>query len=150
MDFSYSEEQQMLQDSVSKFIEQDYDWDSRKAIVDSDSGYSAAHWQLFAELGWLTVPFKEEDGGFGGSAVDLIVVMEEFGKGLVVEPFLVNTILAGSALAELGSEAQKEALLVPLMAGTMQLALAYAEPHGHKSVVLNGGMADKLLVSVRP
>ena len=171
MDFSYSEEQQMLQDSVSKFIEQDYDWDSRKAIVDSDSGYSAAHWQLFAELGWLTVPFKEEDGGFGGSAVDLIVVMEEFGKGLVVEPFLVNTILAGSALAELGSEAQKEALLVPLMAGTMQLALAYAEPqsrfnlssvtctgvvengqmviNGHKSVVLNGGMADKLLVSVR-
>ena len=87
----------MLQSSISKFVEQDYDWDSRRAIVASEAGYSAAHWQLFAELGWLTVPFKEADGGFGGSAVDLIVVMEEFGKGLVVEPFLVNTVLAGSA-----------------------------------------------------
>lgn len=171
MDFSYNEEQQMLKDSVSKFVSQDYDWDSRRAIVDSDSGYSSAHWQLFAELGWLTVPFPEADGGLGGSAVDLIVVMEEMGKGLVVEPFMANTVLAGGMLSMLGDSAQKEALLTPLMAGELQLALAFAETenryelnqiacagelsgnslviNGHKSMVLNGGNAQQLLVAIR-
>lgn len=171
MDFSYSEEQQMLQDSIGKFISQDYDWDSRQAIAKSDKGFSAEHWKLFAELGWLTVPFKEEDGGFGGSAVDLIVMMEEFGKGLLVEPFLANTVLAGAALAAAGSEEQKAQLLTPMMEGNLQLAFAYAETqsryeaanveckaeivgdkvtiNGHKAVVLNGESAEKLLVSVR-
>jgi alkylation response protein AidB-like acyl-CoA dehydrogenase len=171
MDFSYSEEQQMLQDSIGKFISQDYDWDSRQAIAKSDKGFSAEHWQLFAELGWLTVPFKEEDGGFGGSAVDLIVMMEEFGKGLLVEPFLANTVLTGAALAEAASDEQKAQLLTPMMEGSLQLAFAYAEPqsryeaanveckaevagdqvtiNGHKSVVLNGESAEQLLVSVR-
>jgi len=171
MDVSYSEEQQMLQDSVSKFISQDYDWDSRQAIAKSDAGFSTENWQLFAELGWLTVPFKEEDGGFGGSAIDLIVMMEEFGKGLLVEPFLANTVLAGSLLTEAANEEQKSTLLAPMMEGNLQLAFAYAEPqsryevanvqciaevtgdefviNGKKSVVLNGEAADKLLVSVR-
>jgi len=171
MDFSYSEEQQMLQDSVSKFISQDYDWDSRQAIAKSDAGFSTKNWQLFAELGWLTVPFKEEDGGFGGSAIDLIVMMEEFGKGLLVEPFLANTVLAGTLLTEAANEEQKSTLLAPMMEGKLQLAFAYAEPqsryeaanvqcsaesngdqlviNGYKAVVLNGEAADKLLVSVR-
>lgn len=171
MDFSYSEEQQMLQDSVSKFVSQDYDWDSRRAIVDSELGFSEQHWQLFAELGWLTVPFREEDGGLGGSAVDLMVMMEEFGKGLVVEPFLANTVLAGNLISELASSEQKESLLPALLGGELQLALAFAETgnryelaqiscsgevnddaltiNGHKSVVLNGGRADQLLVAVR-
>jgi len=171
MDFSYSEEQRMLQDSISKFISQDYDWDSRQTIAKSDAGFSTEHWQLFAELGWLTVPFKEEDGGFGGSAIDLIVMMEEFGKGLLVEPFLANTILAGTVLTEAANEEQKSTLLAPMMEGKLQLAFAYAEPqsryeaanvqcsaeatgdqlviNGHKAVVLNGEAADKLLVSVR-
>jgi alkylation response protein AidB-like acyl-CoA dehydrogenase len=171
MDFSYSEEQQMLQSSVSKFITQDYDWDSRQAVVKSDAAFNAAHWKLFADLGWLTVPFKEEDGGLGGSAVDLIVVMEEFGRGLLIEPFLANTILAGTAISELGSEDQKAALIGAVMEGSLQLALAYAETqsrynlsnvstlaeskgdqlviNGHKSVVLNGDSADKLVVVVR-
>ncbi len=171
MDFSYSEEQQMLQDSISKFINQDYEWDSRQAIAKSDSGFSSDHWKLFAELGWLTVPFKEEDGGFGGSAVDLIVMMEEFGKGLLVEPFLANTVLAGTVLAERASAEQKADLLAPVMEGSLQLAFAFAEPqaryelaniectasesdgqyiiNGHKSVVLNGESAEKILVSVR-
>jgi len=171
MDFSYSEEQQMLQDSISKFINTEYDWDSRQAIAKSETGFSADHWQMFAELGWLTVPFKEDDGGFGGSAVDLIVTMEEFGKGLLVEPFLANTILAGTLIAEAGSSEQKTELLTPLMEGNLQLAFAYAEPqsryelanvqcsavingdemvlNGHKAVVLNGAAAEKILVSVR-
>ncbi|MCX2979662.1 pimeloyl-CoA dehydrogenase small subunit [Halieaceae bacterium IMCC14734] len=171
MDFSYNEEQQMLKDSVGKFVSQDYDWDSRRAIVDSDSGYSSAHWKLFADLGWLTVPFLEADGGLGGSAVDLIVVMEEMGKGLVVEPFMANTVLAGGLLSALADSGQKEALLAPLMAGELQLALAFAETenryelnqiacggeingdtlviNGHKSMVLNGGVAQQLLVAIR-
>ena len=74
MDFSYSDEQQMLQDSVQKFVYSQYDFDTRRKIINSDAGYSAEYWSLFAELGWLTVPFSEEDGGFGGSAVDLMVV----------------------------------------------------------------------------
>jgi alkylation response protein AidB-like acyl-CoA dehydrogenase len=161
----------MLQQSVSKFISQDYDWDSRQAIAKSATGFSAEHWQLFAELGWLTIPFKEDDGGFGGSAVDLIVTMQEFGKGLLVEPFLANTILAGTVISEAGSSEQKATLLAPLMEGSLQLAFAYAEPqsryelsnvqcsvvingdemvlNGHKSVVLNGAAAEKILVSVR-
>ncbi len=171
MDFSYSEEQQMLQDSVSRFINKDYDFDSRWQITDSPKGYSDGHWKLFAELGWLMVPFSEEQGGLGGSAVDLIVVMEEFGKGMVVEPFIATAVMAGGLIAEAGSDKQKKALLEPLMDGELQLAFAFTEPQsrfnladvkchaqrqgnewllsGHKSVVLNGPSADKIIVAAR-
>lgn len=171
MDFSYSEEQQMLKDSVSRFINKDYGFDSRWQITDSPKGYSDAHWKLFAELGWLMVPFSEEQGGFGGSAVDLIVVMEEFGKGMVVEPFIATAVMAGGLIAEAGSDKQKKALLEPLMDGELQLAFAFTEPQsrfnladvkcnaqrqgnewllsGHKSVVLNGPSADKVIVAAR-
>ena len=84
MDFSYSEVQQMLQDSVQKFVSKSYDFDTRTKIVASEEGYSKENWQLFAELGWLAVPFSEESGGLGGSAVDLMVMMEEFGKAMLV------------------------------------------------------------------
>ncbi len=74
----------MLQDSVARFITQDYEFDKREKIVASETGYSKENWQLFADLGWLMVPFSEDDGGLGGSAVDLMLVMQEFGKGMVV------------------------------------------------------------------
>jgi alkylation response protein AidB-like acyl-CoA dehydrogenase len=89
VDFSYSEVQQMLQDSVQKFVSKSYDFDTRTKIIASEEGYSKENWQLFAELGWLAVPFSDESGGLGGSAVDLMVMMEEFGKGNLVEPFFV-------------------------------------------------------------
>lgn len=171
MDFSYSEEQQMLRDSIAKFVAQDYDFDTRKKIIARDEGFSPENWQLFAELGWLMVPFSEADGGLGGSAADLMVVMEEFGKGIVVEPYLACAVLAGGLVAELGSERQKQDILGPLMAGQRQLAFAFAEAQsrynpadittraekhgdhwlvdGHKAVVLNGGAAAQLLVAVR-
>ncbi|MDO8908313.1 MAG: acyl-CoA dehydrogenase family protein [Pseudohongiella sp.] len=171
MDFSYSDEQQMLQDSVQKFVYSQYDFDTRRKIIKTDTGFSAEYWSLFAELGWLTVPFKEEDGGFGGSAVDLMVVMEEFGKGMVVEPFLATAVLGGGLISELGSAAQKEAMLSAVMEGSLQLATAYAEPdsrynlasvgtsakkdgasyviNGNKVLVLNGPAANKLLVVAR-
>ena len=93
MDFSYSEEQQMLQESVQKFVMQKYDFYTRDDIIKSEAGYSAGNWTMFAELGWLTVPFTEEDGGFGGNAVDLMVMMEEFGKGMLVEPYLSCAVM---------------------------------------------------------
>ena len=127
MDFSYPEEQQMLQESVQKFVHKNYDFDTRKKIMASAAGYSAANWQLFAELGWLTVPFNEADSGFGGRAVDLMVMMEEFGRAMLVEPFLPTAILCGGLISELGSSAQKSALLPEIMGGELQLALAYAE-----------------------
>jgi len=171
MDFSYSEEQQMLQDSVAKFIRQDYDFDTRRSLIESDYGFSQSNWKLFANLGWLMIPFTEEDGGISGSAVDLMIIMEEFGKGMVLEPFIANTVLCGSLIAAAGSSNQKEELLTRLMAGELQLAFAFNEPqsrynlvdmatraelqddhysiNGHKSVVFNGEAADSIIVAVR-
>ncbi len=171
MDFSYTEEQQMLQDSVQKFVQNSYDFDTRNTIIASDDGYSLDNWQLFAELGWLTVPFSEADGGFGGSAVDLIVMMEAFGKANLVEPFTPTAILGGGLVAALGTDAQKAELLPRVMDGSLQLACAYAEStsrfnlasvstsaesdadrlviNGSKVAVLNGPSADKLLVVAR-
>jgi len=171
VDFSYSEEQQMLQESVQKFVQKNYDFDSRKKIMASEAGFSAEHWQLFAELGWLTVPFSEADGGFGGRAVDLMVMMQEFGKAMLVEPFLPTAVFCGGLISELGDEAQKSALLPAIMGGELQLALAYAEANsrfnianvttsakadggevvinGTKIIVFNGKAANQLLVTAR-
>jgi len=171
VDFSYSEEQQMLQESVQKFVQKNYDFDTRNKIIASEKGYSEENWSLFSELGWLTVPFAEEDGGFGGSAVDLMVMMEEFGKVMLVEPFVANAVLCGGLISLLGSEDQKAELISQIMEGKLQLALAAAETgsrynlasvstaastegdnlvlSGKKVVVINGAHADKLLVVAR-
>jgi len=171
MDFSLSEEQQMLQDSVAKFIHNDYDFDSRMKVVKGDDGYNKDHWKLFAELGWLMVPFTEEEGGLGGSAADLMVVMEEFGKGIVIEPFLATAVIGGGLVAGAGNELQKGELIAGIMDGSQQIAFGYVEPqsrydlsdvatqaektdsgyrlNGHKAVVLNGGIANTLIVSAR-
>jgi len=171
VDFSFTDEQQMLQDSVRKFVRENYDFDTRKNILASEKGYSEDYWNLFAELGWLTVPFSEEDGGFGASAVDLMVMMEELGKGMVVEPFVATAVMAGSLISALGSDQQKAELIPKIMAGELQLACAISEPgsrynlasvatsatetdgktvlNGSKVAVLNGANADKLLVVAR-
>lgn len=171
MDFSYTDEQKMLQESVQKFVQKSYDFNTRNKIIASESGYSKDNWQLFAELGWLTVPFSEADGGFGGSAVDLILMMDEFGKAMLVEPFVPTAVLSGGLIAALGSDEQKSELIAPLMEGGVQLAFAYAEPGsrynlasvatsakvegdtvtitGCKIAVLNGSNARKLLVVAR-
>jgi alkylation response protein AidB-like acyl-CoA dehydrogenase len=171
VDFSNTEEQQMLQESVQKFVHKSYDFDTRNQIIASEKGYSEENWQLFAELGWLTVPFKEDDGGFGGSAVDLAVMMEEFGKAMLVEPFVASAVLSGGLISEQGSEEQKAELLPKIMEGGLQLACAYAEPgsrfnlsnvkttasvdgdtvvlNGSKTAVLNGSNAEVLLVVAR-
>ncbi len=171
MDFSYTEEQQMLQESVLKFVQNQYDFDTRNKIISSAEGYSAEYWQLFAELGWLTVPFDEADGGFGGSAVDMAVMMEEFGKAMLVEPFLSTAILAGRLISELDEGERRTKLLTQIMEGKLQVTLAHserasrfnlakvettAEPsgdsisqNGTKRNLLNGAAASKLLVVAR-
>jgi alkylation response protein AidB-like acyl-CoA dehydrogenase len=171
VDFSYSEVQQMLQDSVQKFVSKSYDFDTRTKIVASEEGYSKENWQLFAELGWLAVPFSEESGGLGGSAVDLMVMMEEFGKGNLVEPFLSSVVLCGGLVNELADEDRKVEKLGKVISGDLMLACAFAEAgsrfnlskvatsatskgdniviNGKKIAVLNGPNADELLVVAR-
>ena len=171
MDFSVTEEQSMLADSVSKFMENDYDFESRQKIAESDSGYSLELWRTFAELGWTAVPFAEGDGGLGGGPVELMLMMEQFGRGLLVEPFLANIVLAGGVLRRLATAEQKSRWLAGIIEGETQASLAFAEPqarfdinniattatddggnfvlNGKKTLVLNGGNADLLIIPAR-
>ena len=127
MNFDFTEEQQMVRDSIARFVQDDYDWDTRKAIVASDEGMNRDNWQLFAELGWLSIPFAEEYGGFGGNIVDLSVVMEELGKGLVVEPYFPTVVLFGGLIKRAGNEAQQADWLPRIIAGDVLGAFAYVE-----------------------
>lgn len=171
MDFSLSEEQEMLADSVSRFIDNDYDFEKRQHIAESDANFSAEVWQMFAELGFTAVPFAEADGGLDGGPVELMLMMQQFGRGLVVEPFLANIVLAGGILRRAASDAQKAEWLTPVIAGELQAALAFSEPqarfdisdidttaeeagdvyvlNGCKSFVVNGGDAQLLIIPAR-
>lgn len=171
MDLSFTEEQTLLKDSVQKFIEDNYDISERNKLTATDEGFSRDNWKQYADLGWLAMPFPEEDGGIGGTPVDTMVVMEEFGKGLVVEPFLATVVMAGGAISEFGTTAQKSDILAGIIDGSILATFAYAEEQAHhdlnnvettakkdgdfytingtKSVVLNARTADKILVSAR-
>lgn len=127
MNFDFSEEQLMLRDSVARFVQDDYDFDTRRRIADSEEGISRDNWSTFAELGWLSVPFAEEHGGFGGGPVDLTVVMEEFGKGLVLEPFLPTVVMFGGLLRHAGNEAQQAQYIPRIIEGSCLGAVAYLE-----------------------
>ena len=98
MNFDISEEQQLLQQSVERFVNENYDLATRRKLVDSPQGYSDDNWSQMAELGWLALPFDESDGGFGGNQIDTMIVMEQFGRGLVVEPYFANIVLGGGIL----------------------------------------------------
>ncbi len=171
MNFDFTEEQQMVRDSIARFVQDDYDWDTRKAIVASEKGLSADNWKLFAELGWLSIPFAEEHGGFGGNIVDLSVVMEELGKGLVVEPYFPTVVLFGGLIARAGNDAQRAEWLPRVIGGDVLGGFAYVERqsrfalhdclttatpsgdgfvlNGEKVVVFNGEQADHLVVLAR-
>lgn len=170
MDFNFTEEQTMIRDSLARLIREQYDFDTRRKVVASKDGWRPEMWAQFAELGLLAAPFSEDDGGLGGGPIDAMVVMEEFGKGLVVEPFLQTVVLAGGFLKR-GSSAQKEDHLAALMAGERVFAFAYAEPKGrynladletiakkdgagwtisgHKAVVVGAPWASHLIVTAR-
>ncbi|WP_193187744.1 acyl-CoA dehydrogenase family protein [Nisaea sediminum] len=171
MDFSLSEEQRMLKDTVERLVRETYDFDTRQKIAGSDEGFSREVWSQLAELGMLGVPFAEEFGGLGGGGVDLMILGEAMGRGLVVEPYLSTVVLGGGLVELLGSPEQKETLLNAVVGGETLLAFAHSEPDGRyetahvrctaektgggwkltgrKSVVLNGASADLLIVSAR-
>ena len=171
MEFSFTDVQSMLQESIEKFITNDYDFERRQEYAASDLGYSPEVWAMFAELGWTTVPFAEDDGGFDGGPVELMVMMQQFGRGLLVEPFLANVVLAGGVLRRTASADQKSRWLQPIIAGELQATLAVAEPqsrydlanvtttaapdgdgwvlNGRKGVVLNGDTAQLIIVPAR-
>ena len=171
MNFELSEEQKMIQQSVERFVQENYDLSNRIKISSEDPGYSKEYWSSMAELGWLGLAFDEEDGGFGGNQIDTLVLMEQFGKGLVLEPFLANIVLAGGAIKRGGSASLKESIIPSLIDGSLQLTLAYAEEqsrfdlediataareddgnfvlNGKKSMVLNAESADKIIVAAR-
>jgi alkylation response protein AidB-like acyl-CoA dehydrogenase len=171
MNFDFTEEQVMLRDSVARFVQDEYGFDIRQRIVKSDDGFSWDNWRTFAELGWLSIPFAEEHGGFGGNAVDIMVVMEQLGKGLVVEPYFATVLLFGGLLQRAGSAEQQGAIIPQIIEGNCQGAFAYLERHsryeladvkttavadgdgyrisGEKVVVFNGANADHVIVSAR-
>ncbi len=171
MNFDLTEEQQMLVDSVNKYLQNDYDFETRRKLVVTETGYSQDNWKTFAELGWLSVPFAEENGGFGGTAIDVMLMMEAFGKALVTEPYISTVIMGGRLVELLGNAEQKESVLSAVIQGELQLALAYNEAdsrnnpsmvtlkakkdgssytlNGEKVMVLNGQSADQLLVTAR-
>ncbi|TXS91278.1 pimeloyl-CoA dehydrogenase small subunit [Parahaliea maris] len=171
MNFDFTEEQSMLRDSVARYVQDSYDFDTRRAIADSEEGFSREQWQTFAELGWLSVPFAEEHGGFGGGPVDTMLLMEELGKGLVLEPYLATVLLFGGLLQRSGNTALAADYLPRVIEGSCLGAFAYlerqsrfelsdvltrAEPEGdgyrlsgEKVVVFNGATADTLIVSAR-
>ncbi len=171
MDFSLSPEQALFKDSVERFVRDAYPFEKRCRIIAGEDGFSREMWSQFAELGWLGVAVPEALGGSGGSATEVMIVMEAFGRGLVVEPFLSSVILGGR-LAEFGGmAAQRQALLPDLAQGRLILAFAYAEPQsgydpfdvettasedgggyrieGLKRLVLHAQAADKIIVSAR-
>ncbi|MBC7769685.1 MAG: acyl-CoA dehydrogenase family protein [Phycisphaerales bacterium] len=170
MNFDYTDEQNMLRDSIAKWAAGQYDFEKRRAALASEDAWKT-NWATFAELGLLAAPLPEDFGGLGGGAIDISVVTEEFGKALVVEPYVPTVVLGGGALKYAGSDAQKDEHLNAIASGERIIAFAQAEPksrwalhdvttiakkdgagyvlNGHKAVVLGAPQADHLLVSAR-
>src|ERR1700736_2883711 len=124
MDFNYSNEQLALQDTLLRFIARDYGFERRRALTRSTLGYSAEAWAQYADLGLLSLPFPEEFGGLGGNAVDIMLVMELIGRGLLLEPFLSTVVMCGGLIRDAASEPLKQQLLPQISAGKLELARA--------------------------
>ncbi len=171
MDFNLSDTQRMLEDTAVRLVRERYGFEQRKQILASPEGFSRELWSTFAELGLLGIEVPEEHGGIGGSFQDVAIVLEAFGRGLVVEPYLATIVLGGGIVALAGSAAQQAEILSPMAAGELFLALAHGEPKsryslnhvetkaektgtgyrlsGAKAVVLGGDCADLFIVSAR-
>jgi alkylation response protein AidB-like acyl-CoA dehydrogenase len=170
MNFDYTDEQNMLRDSIAKWAAGQYDFEKRREALKSDDAWKQ-NWAAFAELGLLAAPLPEEFGGLGGGPLDVNVVMEEFGKALVVEPYVPTAVIAANALKYAGSAAQKDEHLTAIAGGERVFAFAQAEPksrwslndvsttakkdgagyvlNGQKAVVFGAPQADHLLVTAR-
>jgi alkylation response protein AidB-like acyl-CoA dehydrogenase len=171
MDFDPSDDQRLLVESVTRMLGDTYSFAQRKGYMALKQGYSPEIWSQFAELGLLGLPFAEEYGGFGGSAQEVMLVMQAFGRALVLEPFFPTVVLGGTAINVAGSGPQKQAILPAIAEGRMKLAFAHAERQarydltdvvttarrngsgwvldGSKTVVAHGEAADRIVVSAR-
>jgi pimeloyl-CoA dehydrogenase small subunit len=171
MDFEPSDDQRLLQESVSRLLADTYSFAQRKAYLAEPEGWSKAMWAKFAELGLLGLPFAEQYGGFGGGAQEVMLVMQAFGRVLVLEPFLSTVVLAGTAICTAGTDAQRQAILPAIAEGSLKLAFAHSERQarydltdvvttakrsgggwvldGSKTVVSHGDSADRLVLSAR-
>ncbi len=171
MDIQFTEEQELLRGSIQRLLRDQYDFGARRKIVATDEGWSRKHWNAFAELGLCAAPFRESSGGLGGGPLATMIVMREFGRNLVVEPFFETVVLAGSLIEDVGSPPQREAFLPQIMAGEAIWALAWAEGRsrydfnnvattarrqgngyllsGTKAAVVGAPWADRLIVSAR-
>jgi alkylation response protein AidB-like acyl-CoA dehydrogenase len=176
MDFTLSDEQQQLRDTLARFVQKEYAFEKRKAILKSKDGYSREAWKQLADMGLAALGLPEAHGGLPGNAVDTMVVMEVLGRGLVVEPYLATVVLGAGLVARAGSDEQQAAILPAVASGERLLALACEESGGRyelahvgttakkdpgtgsgnkyvlsgaKTVVLHGAQADTLIVSAR-
>ncbi|QJD59625.1 pimeloyl-CoA dehydrogenase small subunit [Pseudomonas sp. gcc21] len=171
MDFKLTEEQQMLQETAERLVRDAYTFSNREKFSESETGFSPEFWQQMGELGLTAIPFPEELGGFGGTGIENMLIMQELGKGLCLEPYMESVILAGGLITQLGSDAQKEELLAGIASGELQAAVALEEQQSHydlshvtttatkqdgswtlngrKAVVIGGHTAGKILVSAR-
>jgi alkylation response protein AidB-like acyl-CoA dehydrogenase len=171
MDFNFTEEQSMLRDTVASFLQDKYDFDKRRKMITSEAGRDPAIWEAFAnELGILGAPFSEELGGLGGGAIENMIVMEEFGKALVVEPYLGTVVIGGGFMKHSGYAGAAD-IIGGIIEGKVIIAFAYAEPqgrytwsdlkttakkegsgyvlNGHKAVVIGAPWATHLIVTAR-
>lgn len=171
MDYAFNTDQRLLKESVERFVAQRYTFERRKKIVASKEGYSPEIWRAFADMGLLAMPFGEESGGLGGGPLETMIVMQAFGRGMVVEPYLPTVILAGGLLRHGGSRAQRQALIPAIADGTSRHAFAFVEAQGRynlanvrtsaarsgggyringsKAVVLGAPMAEGFFVTTR-
>src|SRR5256885_4905615 len=171
MDLTPSDEQRLLRESADRFVSETYTADYRRRTANDPLGFSADIWKQFADLGWLALPIAEAHGGLGGSAIEIGILMEAFGRGLVSEPYLSTVVISASLISECGTEAQKQALLPKIADGSLYLAFAHSERQarfdladvrttakktpdgwsldGNKTAVLDGNAAGQIIVSAR-
>jgi alkylation response protein AidB-like acyl-CoA dehydrogenase len=171
MDFSYSEEQTLLRNSVSRYLADNYQYESWRKFTRNEIGRDPKHWKQFAELGLLAAPLPEAHGGLGGGAIETQIVMEEFGKRLVVEPYVPTVVVGGGLIADVGSDALKSEWLGKIASGEAIFSFAFAESqgrynladlktsarkqsagfvlNGHKAVAIAAPWADQLVVTAR-
>ena len=165
MNLDYNDEQNMLREQIQKFCESEYDFYKREEIVKSSNDFDENVWDLFAEQGWLSMPFSEQSGGLGFGPIELSILFEEFGKALVIEPYLSTVVLSGTLLDK-STFSEKNDLIEKICTGSMHISLAYAEVdngydylnpnttldpkfvlNGTKTLVLNGSNAEKIIVT---
>ena len=171
MDFNFTSEQDQLRDTVAKLVSQKYDFDTRRKVAKSEPGWRPEMWSQFAELGLLGASFTEAEGGFGSGPIEAMIISEEFGKGLVIEPYLQTVVIGGNFFRHGGTHAQKEEHIAGIIGGETRFAFAYSEPksrfdindvsttakkdgagytlNGHKAVVLGAPFATHLIVTAR-